>query len=388
MALRFLHTADLQIGRAFAFAPPDRAALLAEARFEALDRLAAAARASGAPRVLIAGDTFDTARPSERTIAQVKERLARAADLTWHVLPGNHDPHRAGGVWERFAREGLPSNVRLHLDPVPVALETAPGEPTAWLLPAPLTTSRTTQDPTAWMDHAATPEGALRLGLAHGSVAGFAAEDEATPNRIAPDRARRAGLAFLALGDWHGRKRIDERTWYAGTPEPDRFRLDPEGDGTLCVGGQALVVAIEGQSAPPRVAPVDTGRFIWRRCAASLAAADEVTALAERLEAMARPAETLLRLELRGALTLAEHERLRERIVRRLEARLAWLDLDDGGLAVRPEDEELAAIDLEGVVRRAADRLVAIARNRAHAEHEAARAALIALWRLRAHARP
>lgn len=388
MALRFLHTADLQIGRAFGFAPPDRAALLAEARFEALDRLAAKARAHGAPRVLIAGDTFDSARPSERTIAQVKERLARAADLTWHILPGNHDPHRAGGVWERFARDGLPPNVRLHLDPARVALDTAPGEPAAWLLPAPLTARRTADDPTAWMDHAPTPEGALRLGLAHGSVAGFAAEDEATPNRIAPDRARRAGLAFLALGDWHGRKRIDDRTWYAGTPEPDRFRLDPEGDGTLCVGGQALIVAIEGPGAPPRVTPVDTARFVWRRCAATLSSADQVAALADRLEGLPGAADTLLRLELSGALTLSDHERLRERIIRGLGPRLAWLDCDDGNLLVRPEDDELGLIDLEGVVRRAADRLASIARNPADPQSETARAALTALWRLRAHARP
>lgn len=388
MALRFLHTADLQIGRAFAFAPPDRAALLAEARFEALDRLAGAARAAGAPRVLIAGDTFDTARPSERTIAQVKDRLARAADLTWHVLPGNHDPHRAGGLWERFARDGLPPNVRLHLDPAPLALDTMPGEPAAWLLPAPLTASRTTEDPTAWMDEASTPEGVLRLGLAHGSVAGFAAEDAATPNRIAPDRARRAGLAFLALGDWHGRKGIDDRTWYSGTPEPDRFRLDPEGDGTLCVGGQALIVAIEGPGAPPRVTPVDTGRFIWRRCETLLTSTDHVIALAERLQALPRAADTLLRLELRGALTLADHERLRARIIQHLGPRLAWLDCDDGNLLVRPADDELGLIDLEGVVRRAADRLAAIAREGADPERETARAALTALWRLREHARP
>ncbi len=387
MALRFLHTADLQIGRAFGFAPPDLAPLLAEARLSALDRLAAAARAAGAPRILIAGDVFDSARPSERTIAQVQERLARAADLTWHILPGNHDPHRPAGVWERFARDGLPPNVRLHLHPAPVALDTAPGEPTAWLLPAPLTARRGGGDPTEWMDHAPTPEGALRLGLAHGSVAGFAADEGAAANPIAADRARRAGLVWLALGDWHGRKRIDDRTWYAGTPEPDRFRLDPEGDGTLCVGGHALAVTIEAAGAPPRVTPVETGRYVWRRCRATLADADQLNALADRLEALARPADTLLRLELAGALPFAAHELCRTRIIRRLAARLAWLDLDDGGLAVRPEDDELAAIDLEGVVRRAADRLATIARTPADAQSEIARAALIALWRLREHAR-
>ncbi|MCS6855029.1 MAG: metallophosphoesterase [Elioraea sp.] len=388
MALRFLHTADLQIGRAFAFAPPELGPLLAEARLQALDRLAAAARAAGAPRVLIAGDLFDTPRPSDRVLAQTKDRLAHAGDVAWHILPGNHDPHRPGGVWERFAREGLPSNVHLHLAPHPVAVACAPGEPTAWLLPAPLTARRAGEDPTAWMDEAPTPEGAIRIGLGHGSIAGFGGEEGAEANPIAQDRARRAGLAYLALGDWHGRKRIDDRTWYCGTPEPDRFRLDPDGDGMRCVGGEALAVAIDGTAAPPRVQPVAIGRFVWRRCEATLTAADQVVALAERLEALPRPAETLLRLTVQGALTLAGHDLFRDRVARPLGARLAWLDLDEGALAIRPEDDELAAIDLEGVVRRAADRLAAQARDPGDPDREVARAALIALWRLRAHARP
>ena len=38
---------------------------------------------------------------------------------------------------------------------------------------------------------------------------------------IAPARARDAGLAYLALGDWHGTREIAPATWYAGTPEPE-----------------------------------------------------------------------------------------------------------------------------------------------------------------------
>lgn len=60
MPVRLLHSSDLHLGRSgFGGAPPEKAALLAEARLDALDRLAAAARAAGAPRVLVAGDVFD-----------------------------------------------------------------------------------------------------------------------------------------------------------------------------------------------------------------------------------------------------------------------------------------------------------------------------------------
>lgn len=385
MPLRFLHSSDLQIGRGFAFAPPDKAALLAEARLDVLDRLAEAARAAGAPRVLLAGDVFDGTQLSDHTLDRALARIAAAADLIWHLLPGNHDPHRPGGLWERLGRKGWPPNLRAHLAAEPAPLDPAPGELPAVLLPAPLAHRRLPGDPTAWMDAAATPEGALRIGLAHGAVAGFGAEEGAEVNPIAPDRAARAGLAYLALGDWHRTIRVGSATWYSGTPEPDRFRIDPDGDGTRCGGGVALAVEIGGTTA--RVEPVRTGRFVWHLAEPVLAEAAEIDALADRFLAMPGAADIVLRLAPRGALTLAGREHFRDRVEETLAARLRWLDLDLSALEVRPEDAELAAIDLEGAVRLAADRLAALARDPASPQAGAARRALVELWLMRELAR-
>jgi len=382
MALRFLHSSDLQIGRSFALAPPDRAALLAEARIEAIDRLAAAARKAGAPRILIAGDLFDGTQLADLTLDRALARMAAAHDLVWHLLPGNHDPHQPGGLWERLGRKGWPTNVHAHLAAEPVPLGPAPGEPPAVLLPAPLGHRRAPGDPTAWMDHAATPEGALRIGLAHGAVAGFGAEEGAEVNPIAPDRAARAGLAYLALGDWHRMSRVGPATWYSGTPEPDRFRIDPDGDGTRCGGGFALAVTIDGPGSLS-IERMPTGRFTWHLAEPVLAEIAEIDALADHFLAMPDAGDIVLRLAPRGALTLAGRERFRDRIEEQLAARLRWLDLDLAGLEVRPEDAELAAIDLEGVVRIAADRLAERARDPASPEAEAARRALVELWLMR-----
>jgi DNA repair exonuclease SbcCD nuclease subunit len=382
MAVRFLHSSDLQIGRSFALAPPDRAALLAEARIEAIDRLAAAARKAGAPRILVAGDLFDGTQLADLTLDRALARMAAAPDLVWHLLPGNHDPHRPGGLWERLGRKGWPTNVHAHLAAEPVPLGPAPGAPPAVLLPAPLGHRRAPGDPTAWMDQAATPEGALRIGLAHGAVAGFGAEEGAEVNPIAPDRAARAGLAYLALGDWHRMIRVAPATWYSGTPEPDRFRIDPDGDGTRCGGGFALAVTIDG----PRSVSIErlpTGRFTWHLAEPVLAEIAEIDALADRFLGMPDAGDIVLRLAPRGALTLAGRERFRDRIEEQLAARLRWLDLDLAGLEVRPEDAELAAIDLEGVVRIAADRLAERARDPTSPQAEAARRALVELWLMR-----
>jgi hypothetical protein len=96
-----------------------------------------------------------------------------------------------------------------------------------WLLPAP-THRHNLDDPTALFDTMETPGARSRIGLAHGSIRDFSSRGEAQ-NQIAPDRAQRSNLDYLALGDWHGSLRVDART---GAPETDRFQRDEPA--TLC----------------------------------------------------------------------------------------------------------------------------------------------------------
>lgn len=79
------------------------------------------------------------------------------------------------------------------------------------------------------MDLAPTPPGAVRIGLAHGLIEGLQAQVEEATNPIAADRVQRAQLDYLALGDRHGFLKVDARTWYSGTPEPDHYRYRDAG---------------------------------------------------------------------------------------------------------------------------------------------------------------
>ncbi|MBV1695991.1 MAG: metallophosphoesterase, partial [Hyphomicrobiales bacterium] len=207
MSLRFVHTADWQLGKPFGAFPDDRAALLREARLDVIERIGAVARSHDG-LVLVAGDVFDTKTAEPALVAKALARMQRHDKVRWHLISGNHDPVRVAGPWRLMMQLGLPDNVVLHLRPD--VQEIAPG---VSLLPAPLAMSSTSLDPTSWMDGAEIPAGHFRIGIAHGSVRGFSSEGEPTIP-IAIDRARRAGLDYLALGDWHGAVGIDERTWY------------------------------------------------------------------------------------------------------------------------------------------------------------------------------
>lgn len=343
--MKFIHTADWQIGKSFRQFG-DREAVLARARLEAIESIGKLTMEEGAAHVLVAGDIYDSEVPTRQTLLAPLERMRLFPAVHWHLIPGNHDPHRPQGVWDRARAESLPANVHLHLGPEPFEL----GEH-AVLLPAPLTRKSEGGDLTEWMDRAATPVGRARIGLAHGAVAGFGSGGDAV-NPIDPGRPQRAGLAYLALGDWHRTMQIARDVWYAGTPEPDRA-------GSQEVG-QALVVELAGPDGPVTVTPRRVGTFRWLSLTEHLADEAAVADLEAKLRALPDLSSLVLRLQLEGHLPLAARADL-ERRLQGLAAILFDLAADYSKLMLRPTVEDLDSIELGGVLREAADRLMAMA---------------------------
>lgn len=335
MSFSFVHTADWQIGKPFARFAPDVVAQLMAARLAAIDRVAEAAMAAGARHVLVAGDVFDGERIETGLVQKALSRMATYPAVTWHLLPGNHDPCRAGGIWARIAALGVPDNVHANLVSAPVMLM-----PGVMLLPAPLAAREMRTDPTAWMDGATSAEGVMRIALAHGSVQGFGSLGEA-PVPIDAGRRRTAGLDYMALGDWHGTKEIAAGVWYSGTPEPDSF--------TDNATGNALVVRIEGHGAPPTIEVVATGAWRWlqRRVVLSrLADIEPVEAEIGRLGPKA--SRTLLSLGLEGAIAAGDADRLEQRLST-LRARLMHLQTDHRLLRTAMTAEDLASLGRDGL---------------------------------------
>ena len=364
--MRFIHTADWQIGKVFKqFGAKEET--LRQARLAAIERLGEQARANGVNHILVAGDIYDSEAPNTITLRAPIERMKAFADIQWHLLPGNHDPHRPEGLWDRVAQLGLPAHVHVHVTPNPVNLTDG-----AFLLPAPLLRKTEFDDLTAWMDTAVTPQGALRIGLAHGAVTNFTSEGEAT-NPIDPARPAKARLDYLALGDWHRTLQIGPAVWYAGTPEPDRAGRQER--------GTALLVEISGAGAPPSVTPLVTGTYRWLTRTERLSDGSELADIDQRLRSEQDLSRLILRLRLEGTLPLAAHADLQRRLVD-LEAAVFHLDVDQTALVVRPTDADLEAIDFDGVLRRSADRLKAMVDDPAQSAEMRRRAedALIELY--------
>jgi len=339
--VRFIHTADWQIGKPFPrFA--EKEIRFRAARLDAIEAIGRLAQSAQAEHVLVAGDVYDSDAPTLQTLHEPLERMRLFPAVHWHLLPGNHDPHRPKGVWDRVLAADPPGNIHPHLEPEPYELGAE-----AVLLPAPLRRNSELRDLTEWMDGAETAAGKLRIGLAHGSATGFGTDDE-VGNPVSPARVKSARLDYLALGDWHRTKSVNERTWYAGTPEPDR-------NGSQEVG-TALLVEIDGRGATPRVTQHEVGTFRWLTRSERLEDADGLEDLERRIRALPEISKTVLRLKLEGALPLSGLADVRARCGR-LRAALAHLDIDEQDLLARPAEADLEAIDLRGVLREAAERL-------------------------------
>ena len=368
MAFRFIHTADWQIGKVFRFADAPAMAGLQLARLEAITRIGKLALEHKVGHILVAGDVYDHPTPSQRTRDQVIERMRTHTSVQWHMLPGNHDPYQSNGLWDQLRRRGLPDNIHAHTEPAVTVIE----QEVAALLPAPLQHRRTLVDPTSWMDEAYTDDALIRIGLAHGAVYGFGTHEEQRSNPIEPTRPQSARLDYLALGDWHGNLRVNDRCWYSGTPETDSFQT--QGKGT------ALLIEIDGPYELPQVTLLPTGQYRWESLNERVESLQDIDLLDHKIRTLdGDPTHTLVNLKISGSLSLANMQHLQEKIAEGTAAALYYLRVDREQLYPEPTDDDLDSIDAGGIVRAAADKLRATAKGSGN-DADLARAALHRLY--------
>ena len=349
MAFRFIHTADWQIGKVFRYVDVAEMGGLQLARLEAITSIGNLTDEHNVRHVMVAGDVYDHATPSLRTRNQVVERMKAHTSVQWHLLPGNHDPYQPNGLWDQLRARELPDNIHAHTEPEATIIE----QDAAVLFPAPLQHRRTLNDPTAWMDNQETKAGLIRIGLAHGAVHGYDANKDQRANPIDSARPQFAQLDYLALGDWHGELKVNERCWYSGTPETDSFQT--RGRGTV------LLVEIDGPGELPTVTVLSTGQYRWESLNERVENLADVDLLENKLRSLDGDFNrTLVDLRVSGSLSLADLLHFEERIVEGTAAAFCHLRIDREQLFPEPTDDDLDSIDPGGIVRAAADRLRAI----------------------------
>ena len=318
--------------------------------------------------VLVAGDVFESNLVSNETIYALLHAM-ESFKGPWVLIPGNHDPAVAESVWQRMQALGCPENVRIALEPRSIAL----ADNRLAVLPAALTRKHEIEDLSSSWDGTDTPAGAVRVGLAHGSVEGLLPGVGEATNPIAADRIVRARLDYLALGDWHGTYKVSEGAWYSGTPEPDRFKdNDP--------GNVLHVTAAPGVT--PDVKRVRVAHHMWTDTEAVLNHPSDLAALDAKFTGLGEPVDRhVVMLTLRGTVDLKTREQL-DRLLSKWRGRFTWLGDDCSGLVEQPTDDDLDRIDTAGFVRTAMERLRTTQADTADPNHELAAGALRLLYQI------
>ena len=351
--LRLLHTADWQLGKPFHNLP---------ARWRRSCARRGSMPCARSPRWRreheVDGRAGRRGRVRRQPRARARDRCQALAAMRgfagpWVLLPGNHDAALAEGVWSRLRAAGPPGQRQLATAPEPIAL--ADGR--LVVLPAPLTERHTTDDLTAWMDARGDAVGGgagrPRPRLGRRPPAGR----RPTPRtRSTAERAERARLDYLALGDWHGTLEIApahlvRRHARARSLPRQRRRA------TCCWSSWT------GRAHRPAVTRLPTG-------APSLAPAE--LDLTGATDARGRPLEQALRrelgdrsdghrqlvqLRLHGCLGMAQRAEL-EAALEPLAGELCHLEVEDSELAAEPSER-----GPEALLRRCRRRSVVAARR-------------------------
>src|ERR1700684_30372 len=96
--MRFLHTADWQLGMTRHFLAGEAQPRYSATRRDAGAGLGAFAAEWGAESVVVAGDVFEHNQLAPKVISQSLEAM-RAVGVPVYLLPGNHDPLDASSVY-------------------------------------------------------------------------------------------------------------------------------------------------------------------------------------------------------------------------------------------------------------------------------------------------
>ena len=371
--LKLLHTADLHLGLESAQFEPDARRRLARARLDVASTILSVAEQYAVDAVLWAGDIFDTPEPAEdwwRGFAKVlKSRAGWSRPIV--LLPGNHDPVKAGSVFhpDHAFRKLLPDWVHV-VDSERFELALTPD---AVLFAAPCTSMAGAEDLALTLPCRPEGDARIRVGLVHGST--FDMEGYQTSFPIARDAPAQRGLDYLAVGDTHGFRVITESgvapIVYPGAPEQTRFGESG--------AGQVAVVMLQRSGARPIVTSVKVGRWSWR---------DESATSLESLRSLAAEdlSTTVLRLRLDMTVSVLDEKEV-DLLTRHLRGdaatsgRAGAFVLDRSGLRVEVGDVNALMKDAPETLSIVAAKLAAPA-----AVDDEARRALNILYRLMSEA--
>ncbi len=323
--MKFLHTADWQMGMKAESLGNKAAERVRQARLNAAQRVIQVAKENDAEMILFAGDMFED-NAVDRSLVRQTGEILKSFGKPVFIIPGNHDPLAPGSVWEHSVWK---ENKNLHVIQTAEAIE----RENCILFPCLIKEKHSTKNPMAWISTRQESD-KICIALAHGTV-------ESIPDvkdfPIPVDAPSRYNLDYVALGHWHSYQTYAdkdgaERMAYCGAHETTKFGERES--------GKVVLVKIAKRGATPILKPISTGNLDWQTWKETIRQQGELESLAKKLDAVSKPSSTLLRIQLEGILFPEDQVHLTA-IKEKLETRkLLYGSLDADERTPSPDNHE------------------------------------------------
>ncbi len=343
--VKFIHTADWQLGMTRHFLAGEAQPRFDGARIDAIRTIGALAVDEGCSFVVVCGDVFESNQVSRQVILRALEAMGATPQVSFYLLPGNHDPLDASSVYiSPTFTEHKADNVVVLADSNPVEVVSG-----VELVPAPWFTKRPLIDLVADVCNPLEDADAVRIVVGHGAI------DERSPNKSDPalislssleERIDTGQIHYVALGDRHST--TDEgrtgRVWYSGAPEPTDYDEDDPGN--------VLIVEVDDQHV--EVMPRRVGAWQFHHRDWELTGDTDLDTLEEWLDGLDAKDRSIIKVAIVGQVTLdqkARLDRLLEHHANLLAALETWERRSE--LVVVPDDADLSDLGLSGFAQEA-----------------------------------
>ena len=336
--VRFLHTSDWQLGMTRHFLSEEAQARYTQARFDAIRNMGRIAKEKRCQFMLACGDSFESNQVDRKTVARAIEAL-KEVTIPVYLLPGNHDPLNAASVYRSSTFiEKKPVHVHIIENTIPIQV----GEDFE-LIGAPWLSIRPNGNPIVDLLNELSPAGSIkRICVGHGIIDIFTPNKEAE-NVIAISKLEatiaEGKVHFIALGDRHSLTKVGpgDRIWYSGTPESTDFSEDHSG---FC-----QIINMDGVDVTTEEVKIGQWSFIEEQV--NLNTHDDVESLRKKLEDIPNRERAVVKLDLKGSLTLSLHGVLQNHFLA-AEDVLAGSVINEDNLLVIPNDTDFTDLGFSG----------------------------------------
>ncbi len=337
---KFVHTSDWQLGMTRHYLSGEAQARFTAARLEAIASIGALAREEGCSFVVVGGDVFESNQVERQVVVRALELMKSTPDVTFYLLPGNHDPLDAASIFRSTAfLDNRPENVVVLENSEPVMAGAG-----LEIVGAPWPNKRPLADLVTRAVTGLPCDGTLRVVVGHGGT------DSLSPDASDPalvvlgdlEAAVTAGsVHYVALGDRHSTTEVGGtgRIWYSGAPEPTAYdEIDP---------GNVLIVELTADAATVERRRVGTWQFVLRDF--DVTGPEDCLKVEHFLDDISDKPRTMVKLGLVGQLSLADMDRLEATLDHASDlfgALERWERCCD--LVVLPDDDDFSELGLSG----------------------------------------